>query len=214
MKMPTLEEILQDTETNRQRIENNIALMSTDVPTNLVEEPTNTNMLLIIKRYILALKGAGIYVSSEDFSQIFRLVSISDNVTNTSFVRLTELLKVRWEIRLINPNHDLFLVADTNRIFDENKKMSIECDAGNLFLSIMRYVLDNYGNVDLRLNTKYVPAYNVSNILAAIRGGKNISSYLFEKFCKMWNISYSYEMISLEKDSVRMRIVMDPSGWI
>lgn len=214
MKIPSLDEIIQDTKENYDDINNNIALINSQIPTNLTEQPSNTNLLLLIKRYITGLKGTGILIDSGKLSQAYRLVSITDNVTNTTFVRITDLLRVKWEIRLINPNHNLFLIANTDKILDVKKDLTVECYAGNVLLILMQHILDNYGNVDLRMNTKFIPSYNVSNLVASVRGGKNISSYLFEKFCKMWNISYTYTMTSVDNPSYSVNIVMDPSGWV
>lgn len=214
MKIPSVEDILKETEEKYDEISNNIALMVSQVPNNLVESPSNTNMLLVLKRYIMGLKGKGILIQSDEYEKIVRLVSTNNNVTTTSFIKLTELLRIRWEIRLVNPNHEMYLVADTHHLFDERKKLTEDFTDGNMLLWIMRYVVNNYGQVDLRLNTNYVPPYNVSNLVAAIRSEKHISSYLFEKFCKLWNISYSYEIISVENDQVREKIEMDPSGWL
>lgn len=211
---PTIDEIIKDTTDNYNAIVNNIAKINAATPTHLEESDTNTNMLLVLKRYINSLSGTGIVLSAETLAQIHKLVSVGDNITNGTFIRLTELLKVRWEINLINPNHDMFILCDGTKILDKKKKVSIDCTLDNMLLMLIKYITTEYGELDLQKNTEYIQPYTVNNIMTAVKYNRKISSYIFEKFCKIWSISYSYTIISIEDESVSTTITLDPSGWM
>ena len=212
--VPSVEEILTQTAASYHDIMNNIARMNSAVPNTLIENDTNTNMLLVIKRYINQLPETRLIFTSDDLIQIHKLVSISDNITCATFVRLTRLLRVRWEISMINPNHCLHVTSDGTQVIDHVTGFSESCSLDTMLLQMLQYVVNRYGEVDCRRNIEYIPPYTINNILSAIKSNRNISSYIFEKFNKIWNISYSYTIISTEIPTVQKTITMDPSGWM
>lgn len=214
ISVPTVDEILTDTKENLDTISHNIAKIVSAIPSELSEGEENTNLLLLVKRYINDLKNTRLLLDEETLSQIHKLVAITDNVTTSTFIRLTQLLNVHWSIVMVNPNHDMLLFADGKTIVDVRRDMRFECTISNMFLKLLRHVIDYYGEVDLRQNVKYIQPYTVNNILSAIRNDHNISSYLFEKFNKLWNISYRYTITSNIDPSVEKEIVLDPSGWM
>ena len=211
---PSVDEIIQETSDNYNEIMTNIARITAATPTHLTEDETNTNMLLVLKRYINSLAGSGIILSAETLAQVHKLVSVGDNITNNTFLRLTDMLKIRWEINLINPNHNLFIMCDGNKILDKKNGLTIDCTLENMMLTLIKYITTEYGELDLRKNTEYIQPYTVNNIMTAVKYNRRISSYIFEKFCKLWNISYSYTITSTEDEKVSMTITLDPSGWM
>ena len=211
---PSVDEIIQETSDNYNEIMTNIARITAATPTHLTEDEANTNMLLVLKRYINSLAGSGIILSAETLAQVHKLVSVGDNITNNTFLRLTDMLKIRWEINLINPNHNLFIMCDGNKILDKKNGLTIDCTLENMMLTLIKYITTEYGELDLRKNTEYIQPYTVNNIMTAVKYNRRISSYIFEKFCKLWNISYSYTITSTEDEKVSMTITLDPSGWM
>lgn len=214
LSAPSVEEIIQDTSDNYDRIMDNISKINAATPTHLVENETNTNMMLVLKRYINSLNDTDIILSADTLLQIHKLVSVGDNITNGTFVRLTEMLKIKWELNLINPNHDMYIICDGEKILDKKNGGTIECNLDNMMLLLIKYITTEYGELDLRKNTEYIQPYTVNNILTAVKYNRNISSYIFEKFCKLWNISYSYTITSIEDENVNTTITLDPSGWM
>lgn len=212
--VPDVSEILSDTSANYNSIVSNIARMNSAVPVKLEEDETNTNMLLVIKRYVNNLPNTKLILNEADLIQVHKLVNISDNVTNSTLLRLTELLKIKWEVRMINPNHKLYLRCDGDDLYNNGEKIDADVTLDTMMLVMLKYVVDNYGEMDLRLNTEYIQPYTVNNILTAIRYKRKISSYIFEKFCKLWGISYSYTITSYVDNSVSQTIMLDPSGWM
>lgn len=211
---PSVDEIIKNTSDNYDEIMNNISRINAAIPTHLTENDTNTNMMLVLKRYINSLAGSGIVLSAETLMQIHKLVSVGDNITNGTFLRLTEMLKIKWELNLINPNHDMFIMCDGYKILDKKNGGTIDCSLDNMLLYLIKYIVAEYGELDLRKNTEYIQPYTVNNILTAVKYNRNISSYIFEKFCKIWNISYSYTITSIEDESISATITLDPSGWM
>lgn len=212
--VPDVSEILSDTSANYNSIVSNIARMNSAVPVKLEEDETNTNMLLVIKRYVNNLPNTKLILNEADLIQVHKLVNISDNVTNSTLLRLTELLKIKWEVRMINPTHKLYLRCDGDDLYNNGEKIDADVTLDTMMLVMLKYVVDNYGEMDLRLNTEYIQPYTVNNILTAIRYKRKISSYIFEKFCKLWGISYSYTITSYVDNSVSQTIMLDPSGWM
>lgn len=211
---PTVDEIIKDTTDNYNEIVNNITRINAATPSHLTENDTNTNMMLVLKRYINSLSGSGIVLSAETLLQVHKLVSVGDNITTGTFIRLTDLLKVRWELNLINPNHEMFIFCDGTKILDKTAGGTIDCTLDTMLLYLIKYITTTYGELDMRKNTEYIQPYTVNNIMTAVKYNRNISSYIFEKFCKIWNISYSYTITSIEDENVSMTITLDPSGWM
>lgn len=211
--LPTVEEILRNTEENYNAISENINRINNSTPPELEENETNTNLLLLIKRYINALSGTGLIISSEDLIIISKLISITDNITNATFSRITDLLNVNWKIVVVNPNHDLHIVAENGKMIDHEMDHTEDTVTETIMAQILSRIVNFYGEVDLKKNTEYIPVYSINNILTAIKNNRKISSYLFEKFCKLWGISYLYEMRSNKDPSVSQTLTIDPSQW-
>lgn len=214
VEVPTVDQIISDTAENYSEIVNNIARINSVLPSELSEDPSNTNMLLLLKRYINGLKETKLIIPTDTLVLVHKLLMASDNVTNSTFVRISELLELDWEILMINPNHQMILKSDGSFMYDVEKNFKKACTLQTMLSTLMRYTLDMYGEVDLKRNTEYIPSYSVNNIVAAVRKGKNISAYIFEKFNKLWNISYSYTITSRVDGKVSKTITLDPSGWM
>lgn len=212
--IPSVNQIISDTGENYDSIMMNIARNNNVFPSHLDEEESNTNMLLMFKRYVNRLNESQLIFQPGVLDQVHKLICISDNVTNATFLRLTELLELDWCVIMVNPNHRLRLVGDGMCVLDVERDESIKCTLGDMLLTMMTYTINQYGEVDLKKNTSYIPGYSVTNILTAIRHKKRMSSYVFEKFCKIWNISYSYRITSRRNPKYFQDIIMDPSGWM
>ena len=205
--------ILKSTKADYDEIVHNIARINSISLSELTEEETNTNMMLLLKRYVNKLPSTKLLISDENMLQIQKLLSVGDNITNGTFLRLTELLNVRWTVIMVNQPHGMNIRCDGEKIIDDNHEV-VDCTLENMLLTLMKFVLDFYGELDMKLNVKYIQPYTVNNILTAVRYDRRTSSYLFEKFCKIWNISYSYTITSNIDENVVMDITLDPCGWM
>lgn len=214
MAIPSVDQIISDTGENLDSIMMNIARNSNVYPSHLDEQESNTNMLLMFKRYVNGLNESRLIFQPGVLDQVHKLICISDNITNATFLRITDLLEVDWCVVMVNPNHRMKLIGDGSRILDVERNESIKCTLGDMLLSMMTHTVNQYGEVDLKKNTSYIPSYSVTNIMTAIRHKKRMSSYVFEKFCKIWNISYSYRITSRKNPKYLQEIIMDPSGWM
>lgn len=212
--LPSVADILKETEENYTAITENINKINNVAPPELEENDTNTNLLLLIKRYFNNLSSTDLIVPPDDLGTISKLISITDNITNATFKRITELLNVSWRITTLNPNHCLHLVIEDGQLVDNNKGHIEDVTIDTMMAQMLSYIIVQYGEVDLKKNTEYIPVYSINNIITAIKNNRKISSYLFEKFCKLWGISYRYEMISNVDDSVALDITIDPSQWM
>ena len=213
IEIPSVDMILKSTKADYDEIVHNIARINSISLSELTEEETNTNMMLLLKRYVNKLPSTKLLISDENMLQIQKLLSVGDNVTNGTFLRLTELLNVRWTIIMVNQPHGMNIRCDGEKIVDDNHEV-VDCTLENMLLTLMKFVLDFYGELDMKLNVKYIQPYTVNNILTAVRYDRRTSSYLFEKFCKIWNISYSYTITSNIDENVVMDITLDPCGWM
>lgn len=211
--IPSVDMILKSTKADYDEIVHNIARINSISLSELTEEETNTNMMLLLKRYVNKLPSTKLLISDENMLQIQKLLSVGDNITNGTFLRLTELLNVRWTVIMVNQPHGMNIRCDGEKIVDDNHEV-VDCTLENMLLTLMKFVLDFYGELDMKLNVKYIQPYTVNNILTAVRYDRRTSSYLFEKFCKIWNISYSYTITSNIDENVVMDITLDPCGWM
>jgi hypothetical protein len=211
--VPSVDEILKETAENFEAISENINRINNTNPPELEENESNTNMLLLIKRYINNLPNTGLILSSDDLGTISKLISITDNITNATFTRICDMLNVSFTITIMNPNHKLYIQSDGKTLSDNGREMTIDTTTGTMLANILQHVINYYGEVDLKRNTEYIPVYSINNILTAIKNDRKISSYLFEKFCKLWGISYRYIITSNVDTKVQLDLTIDPSQW-